>query len=150
MSAVAGRNITSRTGVDGTAAGRRTKDLSARDVCPVAARRDRQRLVDGKEPVMTTQTQAPQQVYGPEYELRRAAIRQLRRKRGLQAHVLAYVLVNLFLNGIWLLTDPGGFYWPMFPLFGWGIGLAFNVWGVYSPAEFDDAHVQREMARLSR
>jgi len=36
-------------------------------------------------------------------------------------------------NGIWLAITPGGFYWPMFPLLGWGIGLAFHVWDVYAP-----------------
>ena len=31
-------------------------------------------------------------------ELRDAAVKQLRKKRGLQAHVLAYVMVNLLIN----------------------------------------------------
>ncbi len=83
-------------------------------------------------------------------ELRRLAISQLRKKRGLQAHVLAYVMVNLFLNAIWLLVMPGGFYWPVFPLLGWGIGLAFNVWDVYRPDRPSEEDIEREMQRLSR
>ncbi|MEV4642925.1 2TM domain-containing protein [Actinoplanes sp. NPDC049548] len=82
-------------------------------------------------------------------ELRRLALARLRKKRDLQAHLLAYVLVNLFLNGIWLFTTPGGFYWPMFPLLGWGIGLAFHVWDVYAPENPPEDAVQREMHRLS-
>jgi hypothetical protein len=85
-----------------------------------------------------------------EIDLRQQAITRLRKKRDLQAHILAYALVNLFLNGIWLMTNPGGFYWPMFPLFGWGIGLAFHIWDVYSPEEPDEDRVEHEMARLSR
>jgi hypothetical protein len=81
---------------------------------------------------------------------REEAIKQLRKKRGLQAHVLAYVTVNLFLVGIWAFTTPGGFFWPMFPLLGWGIGLAFNVWDVYSPEEFSEERIQREMHRRDR
>jgi hypothetical protein len=85
----------------------------------------------------------------PGGELREAALLRLRKRRGLQAHVLAYVMVNLLLNGIWLITTPGGFYWPVFPLLGWGIGLAFNVWDVYSPGPTED-QIQREMRRLHR
>ena len=82
-------------------------------------------------------------------ELRDAAVKQLKKKRGLQAHLLAYVMVNLLLNALWFLTMPGGFYWPIFPLLGWGIGLAFNVWDVYAPAP-TESDIQREMRRLDR
>ena len=82
-------------------------------------------------------------------EFREAAVKQLRKKHDLQAHVLAYVMVNLLLNGIWLLTTPGGFYWPVFPLLGWGIGLAFNVWDVYAPTPTED-DIQREIQRMAR
>lgn len=82
-------------------------------------------------------------------DLRDAAVKQLKKKRGLQAHLLAYVMVNLLLNALWFLTMPGGFYWPIFPLLGWGIGLAFNVWDVYAPAP-TESDIQREMRRLNR
>ncbi|HZN75321.1 MAG TPA: 2TM domain-containing protein [Micromonosporaceae bacterium] len=96
---------------------------------------------------MSTPTTESVYVGDPE-ALRQAAIVQLRKKRGLQAHALAYVAVNLFLNAIWLVTDPGGFYWPVFPLLGWGIGLAFNIWDVYSYRTLSEERIQREMARL--
>jgi len=83
-------------------------------------------------------------------QLRQLAISQLRKKRGLQAHVLAYVMVNLFLNAIWLLVMPGGFYWPVFPLLGWGIGLAFHIWDVYGPTQPTQEQIEREMRRLSQ
>ena len=85
---------------------------------------------------------------GPaEAELREVAVRRLRKKRDLQAHVLAYTMVNLLLNGIWLITTPGGFYWPVIPLLGWGIGLTFNVWDVYAPGPTEQ-QIQREIGRL--
>lgn len=83
-------------------------------------------------------------------ELRELAIAQLQKKRGLQAHLLAYFLVNLVLNGIWLLTTPGGFYWPMFPMLGWGIGVAFHIWDIYTPETPPEERIRREMDRLSR
>jgi hypothetical protein len=85
----------------------------------------------------------------PRPELRDAAVKQLKKKRGLQAHLLAYVMVNLLLNALWFLTMPGGFYWPILPLLGWGIGLAFNVWDVYAPAP-TESDIQHEMRRLNR
>jgi hypothetical protein len=85
----------------------------------------------------------------PEEDLRRLAIRQLHKKRGLQAHVLAYVVVNLFLNAVWFTGGLGSFYWPLIPLFGWGIGLAFHIWDVYSPAQPTEERIEREMRRLA-
>lgn len=87
---------------------------------------------------------------GAEDELRQLALEQLRKKRGLQAHVIAYVTVNALLVGIWLVTDPGGFFWPIFPILGWGIGVAFNIWDVYSPERWTEDRIQREMQRLRR
>ena len=83
-------------------------------------------------------------------ELRELAISQLRKKRGLQAHILAYLTVNLFLNAIWLLVMPGGFYWPVLPMLGWGIGLAFHIWDVYGPAQPTEQQIEQEMRRLSQ
>ena len=54
--------------------------------------------------------------------IRETAIAQLRKKRELQAHLIAYGTVNLLIIGIWYATMPGGFFWPMFPLLGWGSG----------------------------
>lgn len=84
-----------------------------------------------------------------EYELRKRAQKRLKARRDLGAHVLAYVLVNTFLVAIWWATSPGAFFWPMFPILGWGIGLAFNVWDVYSP-EPTEAKIRAEMDRLRR
>jgi hypothetical protein len=81
--------------------------------------------------------------------LREAAMRNLKARRGLEAHVLAYVLVNGFLVILWWTVTGAGFFWPIFPLFGWGIGLAFNIWDVVSP-EPSSARIDAEMERLRR
>lgn len=80
--------------------------------------------------------------------LRARAEKRIEEKRGLQAHVLAYVLVNAFLVVIWFITGAG-FFWPIFPLLGWGIGLAFNIWAVVSPEPTED-QIRAEMERLRR
>jgi hypothetical protein len=83
-------------------------------------------------------------------ELREFAIAQLRKKRDLQAHLLAYLLVNLVLNGIWVLTGPDTFYWPIIPMLAWGIGVAVHIWDVYAPETPSEERIRREMDRLSR
>ncbi len=48
----------------------------------------------------------------------------LRGERSFKAHATSYVLVIALLVTIWLLTTPGGYFWPIWPALGWGIGLA--------------------------
>jgi len=45
--------------------------------------------------------------------------------RSFKTHLTLYLLVNLFLIGIWG-ASGGGYFWPIWPLLGWGIGLAVH------------------------
>ena len=81
-----------------------------------------------------------------EQELRRQAVKRLEDRRGLVAHTMAFVMVNLLLVAIWFATGAH-FFWPVFPIFGWGIGLAFHAWDVLWPAAGEDK-IQQEMERL--
>jgi len=47
-------------------------------------------------------------------------------RAGFQYHATPYVLVNAMLIGIWALTGHG-FFWPFFPIAGWGIGLGMHA-----------------------
>ena len=85
-----------------------------------------------------------------EIELRERAIKQLKKRRDFHGHVLVYLLVNAFLVVIWAVTSPGGFFWPIFPMVGWGIGVVMNAWDVYFAEDFDEDDIDREMQRLSR
>ena len=80
--------------------------------------------------------------------LRDRAIKRLKKRRDFHAHLLVYVLVNAFIVAIWALTNVHGFFWPIFPLLGWGIGVVMNAWDVYRPEEFDEDQIRREMDRL--
>ena len=80
--------------------------------------------------------------------LRERAVKRLREKRDLMAHALAYVTVNALLVAIWMSTGAA-FFWPVFPIFGWGIGLAFHAWNVYWP-EPDEGRIAREIERLRK
>jgi len=40
-----------------------------------------------------------------------------------RTHATSYVLVMTLLVAIWALTSPGGYFWPVWPMLGWGFGL---------------------------
>lgn len=44
--------------------------------------------------------------------------------QGFRVHAICYLMVITGLVIIWLLTTPGGYFWPVWPAFGWGMGLA--------------------------
>jgi eukaryotic-like serine/threonine-protein kinase len=57
--------------------------------------------------------------------------------KSVRTHLTLYVLVNLFLIGIWA-ASGAGYFWPIWPILGWGIGVAAHAapmigWGSRSP-----------------
>jgi hypothetical protein len=60
----------------------------------------------------------------PDYQRARARVRAL---RGFYVHLTVYLLVNLGLFLLDLLTPPAGLIWFYWPLLGWGIGLAVHA-----------------------
>jgi 2TM domain len=78
--------------------------------------------------------------------LRQMAVERLKRRTEFGAHLLAYVLVNTFIVAIWALTSDG-FFWPIFPILGWGIGLALNAWDVYRRPPTEE-RIRREIEDL--
>ena len=83
-------------------------------------------------------------------ELRAQAVKQLKKKSDFRTHVLIYVLVNAFLVVIWAVTSAG-FFWPVFPMVGWGIAVVANAWDVYGGGDVPtESQINREMERLNR
>lgn len=82
----------------------------------------------------------------PDDEIRERAIARLKAKGEFKVHLLAYVLVNAFLVAIWAVTGAG-FFWPVFPLLGWGIGIVFHAWDVYR-GEPSEEQIRREIDRM--
>ena len=80
-------------------------------------------------------------------DLRERAIARLKQKRDFGAHLFVYLVVNGFLVGIWALTGSGLF-WPVFPMFLWGIGLVLNAWDVYGRKPVSEDRIRREMERM--
>lgn len=80
-------------------------------------------------------------------ELRKRALDRLRKKRDFRTHLFMYVLVNAALVAIWALTGAD-FFWPIFVILGWGIGLVGNAWDVYFRREITEEEIRREAQRL--
>jgi hypothetical protein len=65
-----------------------------------------------------------------EDELRDRAVASLKKKRSFRASLIAYVAVNALLVVIWALSGAG-FFWPIFPILGWGIAVGLQGWDAH-------------------
>jgi len=90
-------------------------------------------------------------------ELRRKAERRAEEKIGLYIHITVYIFVNLLLIVIWYVNGgaewfqnqtDGVFPWFIFPLLGWGIGLAAHIIGTYASTGLQERIAQKEYEKL--
>jgi len=81
--------------------------------------------------------------------MREQAIKRLKKRRDFHGHLLVYTLVNSSLVIVWLVTGRHGFFWPVFFIAFWGVGLVMNAWDVYHGEEFSEDQIQQEMRRSS-
>ena len=84
-----------------------------------------------------------------EVDLRGRALGRLKKKADFRVHLLIYVLVNGMLVLIWAMTGAG-FFWPVFPIAGWGIGVVANAVDAYAVDEPTEDQIEDEMERLRR
>ncbi|MGY1700248.1 2TM domain-containing protein [Geodermatophilus sp. SYSU D00766] len=102
----------------------------------------------------TDDTTADRDLVAPP-DLRALAVRRLHRRREFTQHLVAYLIVNGALWAVWAIIALAGgatFPWPLFPMAGWGIGLAFHAWSAFGPPSrpIDETAVAREMDRLAQ
>ena len=83
-------------------------------------------------------------------EQRQRAIRRIQAKRRFRVHLAVYLAVNALLVLIWA-TTPATNFWPVWPMLGWGIGIAAHAVSVYArPSEISEAQIDRELQGRSR
>ena len=78
-----------------------------------------------------------------EYEKARA---RALRKRKFRGDLAAYVVINLFLIGIWALSGFG-YFWPGWVLAAWGMFLVLDAWEVFYRRDVTEEDIQRELHR---
>lgn len=84
---------------------------------------------------------------------REQAIKRIKAKNDFKIHLVVYLAVNTMLVVIWAFTNagqpfPGGFFWPIFPIAGWGIGVVINGYVAYQGNVYTEERIQREMQKL--
>ena len=96
---------------------------------------------------MTTVSSGPETETGGAESAREQARKRVQAKRDFYGHLVAYVLFNAFLVGIWAFTG-GGYFWPAWILGGWGVGLALHAWDLFLRRPITDADVDAELKRM--
>lgn len=77
---------------------------------------------------------------------REAARQRVQKRRNLQNGMVAYVVVNAFLVGIWAVTGAG-YFWPGWVLGPWAMGMVLGWWDYYR-GPVTEAEVERELRRM--
>ncbi len=78
-------------------------------------------------------------------EQRQWAINRIRAKRAFWVHLVMFVAVNALLVGIWAVTTAG-YFWPIWPMLGWSIGLVGHAVSVFiAPMDISEQRIDREL-----
>jgi hypothetical protein len=80
-------------------------------------------------------------------ERRARAVERLEARRGFWRQLGLFVVLSAFLVLIWEMTSDGGYFWPIWPMAGFGIAIAFQAWNTFGQRPISDADIEREMKR---
>ncbi len=82
-------------------------------------------------------------------ELRKLARKSAETKVEFYTHFAIYIAVNAFLIAIWWATSgPSSFPWFVFPLFGWGIGIAAHFIEAFRGHSYTERLAEKEYQKL--
>ena len=79
-------------------------------------------------------------------ERRAAAIDRITKRRDVRNHVFVYCAVNALLIVVWA-ASGAGYFWPIWVIAGWGIGLALHAWTTYGQRPITEEDIQEETER---
>lgn len=82
-------------------------------------------------------------------ELRDAAIKSIKAKRDFWRLLGIFAIVSGILTAIWALSG-GGYFWPIWAMFGMGVAAAFSALSAYGPGKQppSEQQIDNEMRRL--
>jgi hypothetical protein len=76
-----------------------------------------------------------------------------KRRVGFKYNLMAYLGMNCFFWGIWLYAGSNDGYrgipWPLWPMFGWGIGVLYQFFGAYVFTKTNSS-VEQEYEKLQQ
>jgi hypothetical protein len=82
-----------------------------------------------------------------ETEQHRVARERIERRRKFWADVVAYLLINALLVGIWALGG-GGYFWPIWVILGWGAALSLDAYQAFVRRPVTESDIRDEMSHL--
>ena len=85
-----------------------------------------------------------------EEEIYRLARKRVKDKKEFFSHLMVYIVINAMFVVIWAITRAG-YPWFVWPLLGWGVGLAFHGLSVFvfdGTGNWEKSEVEKEAARL--
>lgn len=85
--------------------------------------------------------------------MRDYARKSLKKKADFKQYLWVYLAVSILTSGIWFITSPESFFWPVWVMFGMGIGALFaglDAHGRLSPRPITDVDIDAEVERLKR
>ena len=77
------------------------------------------------------------------------AIERIGHKREFTQHLFVYGLVNALLVVIWAATGAG-YFWPIWVIAGWGIGVVVHAWTFYGRRPITEEEIREETQRSLR
>lgn len=82
-------------------------------------------------------------------QLRQHAIHRIRARQHFAMHLLFFLVMGVFFVTMWA-RSGATFFWPVWPLLGWGIGIASHALHVFGWARpISEDRIQREIHRYS-
>lgn len=97
---------------------------------------------------MTHPTQGSLHPSGSGYETRKDDLLwQIAKKRaGFKWSLASYFIVNSFLVVLWYFSsgDTLNYFWPIWPILGWGLGLSFQYFDAYHGSRIFSAEQEYE------
>jgi len=83
--------------------------------------------------------------------LRKFAEKSLKKKKDFREYLVVYAVVSVITSGVWLMTTPTGYFWPVWVFFGMGVGAVFaglDAYGKLSNKPITQAEIDAEVERL--
>ena len=73
-----------------------------------------------------------------------------KRRAMFKRSLTVYFLVNSFLCAVWFITSgkDGGHFWPVWPILGWGLGIAIQYANAYG--NLDMFSTEKEYEKLKK
>ncbi len=84
-------------------------------------------------------------------QIREQAIARVKAKDELRGLVGSWVLVTAIVLSVYYFTTPNGYFWPVWPILGVGLGVVSQAWRVYRlGTDNKEARIQAEIDRLKQ